>query len=104
MKTLREPDWKRNISTGFWGLGYRVQDRLDVVLLSNGIDILRDSDHLWPFLLMRDGKRDTGAERSLEARCDLRGLLESRPLEHETILHVRKDDFEELLSALRRSA
>ena len=104
MKTLRKPDWKKQICTGIWGIGYRVQDRFDVVLLSNGLESLGDSDRLWPFLLMRDGKRDTRAERALEARGELRGLLESRPLDNEKILHVREDDLEELLSALRPSA
>ena len=103
MKTLRKPDWKKQICTGMWGLGYHVQDRYDVVLLSNGTETLIDSDRLCPFLLMRDGERDTRAERALEARYELRGLLESRPLDREQILHVREDDLEELLSALRRS-
>ena len=104
MKTLRKPDWKRPICTGIWGLGYHVHDGYDVVLLSNGTERLGDSDQFWPFLLMRDGKRDTRAERALEARGELRGLLESRPLDNEKILHVREDDLEELLSALRPSA
>ena len=103
MKTSSTPDWKKQIATGLWGIGYRVQDRFDVVLLSNGTESLRDSDLFCPFLLMRDGKRDTQAERALEARCELRGLLESRPLDDEQILHVREDDLEALLSALRRS-
>ena len=103
MNTSRKPDWRRQICTGFWGLGYHVQDRFDVVLLSNGTETLRDSDQLCPFLLMRDGKRDTRAERALEARSELRGLLESRPLDDEQILHVREDDLEALLAALRHS-
>lgn len=106
MKTLRKPDWKRPISTGIWGLGYHVQDFYDVVLVSNGSESVGDdSDRLWPFLLMRDGKRDVGAERSLETRCELRGLLEeSLPFNNEAILQFREDNLEELLSALRPSA
>ena len=105
MNPLRKPDWKKPIATGLWGIGYHVKDHFDVVLLSNGIDIgVDDSDRLWPFLLMRDGKRDVGAERSLQTRCELRSLLESRPLNMEKILHIREHDLDELLLALRLSA
>jgi hypothetical protein len=101
MTTFRNPDWKKPICTGIWGLGFHVRDCCDVVLVSNGTsNVGEDQERLWPFLLMQNGQRNVGTEQSLKTRPQLQGILERQSLNNEEILCVREKHLGELLSAL----
>jgi hypothetical protein len=101
MTKSRNPDWKKPIATGIWGLGYHVRDYYDIVLLSNGTSVVgEDPERLWAFLVMQNGQRDVGTEQAVKNRPQLQGILEYQSLNNEEILSVRENYLEELLTAL----
>lgn len=105
MGTLRQPDWNEPMGTGFWGLGYRLRDNRELVLLSNGRTPLSDNpDRLWPFILTQDQQRNSEIERSVARQENFSAYIEHQSLGKDDILCVREKHLNELLELLEEQS
>jgi hypothetical protein len=103
MGALRGPDWTEPMGTGFWGLGYRLRDNQNLVLLSNEALLGSDNpDRLWPFILTQARRRDKTFEQFIACQTNVSPLLEHQKLGNDDLLFVHERDLNELLDLLRK--
>jgi hypothetical protein len=91
------------MGTGLWGLGYRLRDHQNLVLLSN--ESLRrsdDPDRLWPFILTQDRRRNKRLEQFIASQGKFSLLLEHQKLGKDDLLCVHERDLNELLAFLEK--
>ena len=103
MGAIRQPDWTEPMGTGLWGLGYRLQDNQELVLLSNEASLSsEDPDRLWPFIITQDRQRNRTIEQSIARHENISSFLEHHELGKDDMLCVRGKHLGNLLDLLEK--
>jgi hypothetical protein len=101
MTTVVQPDRRESLGTGLLGLGYRLTDGLELVLLSSGRGKLGDDpDRHWGFVLRRDGSRLPQTEQAIAADAQASSLLGVQSFGADSVLTVREGDLAVVLAVL----